>query len=106
MADYIITNGLIVNGKNEPPFPGNVVIEDGMIREITKPGELPEGFPREKILDAKGGYVTPGFIDIHRHGDWEALKCGDDELLNRQGITSVVNGNCGLSVAPAGKEHS
>ena len=106
MADYIITNGQIVNGKNEPPFPGNVVIEDGKIREITKPGELPEDFPREKILDAKGGYVTPGFIDIHRHGDWEALKCGDDELLNRQGITSVVNGNCGLSVAPAGKEHS
>lgn len=106
MTDYIITNGQIVNGKNEPPFPGNVVIEDGMIREITKPGELPEDFPREKILDAKGGYVTPGFIDIHRHGDWEALKCGDDELLNRQGITSVVNGNCGLSVAPAGKEHS
>ena len=54
MADYIITNGQIVNGKNEPSFPGNVVIEDGMIREITKPGELPEDFPREKILDAGG----------------------------------------------------
>lgn len=103
MADYIIANGWIVNGKNEVPFPGNVMIEKGRIKEITKPSCLPEDFPAEKILDAAGGYVTPGFIDIHRHGDWEALKSGDDELLNRQGITSVVNGNCGLSVAPAGK---
>lgn len=106
MADYVITNGIIVNGRNEPPFSGNIVIEKGIIREITKPDVLPENFPEERILDAKGGYVTPGFIDIHRHGDWQALKCGDDELLNRQGITSVVNGNCGLSVAPTGQVHS
>ena len=49
--------------------------------------------------------MTPGFIDIHRHGDWQALENGDDELLNRQGLTTVVNGNCGLSVAPVGTEH-
>ena len=106
MADYIITNGLIVNGKNEPPFPGNIVIENGAIGEITKPEAIPKNFPPEQILDAKGGYVTPGFIDIHRHGDWKALCGGDDELLNRQGITSVVNGNCGLSVAPVGKKYA
>ena len=106
MTDYMIINGIIVNGKNEPPFPGNIMIENGTIREITEPGKIPPNYPKEKLLDAKGGYVTPGFIDIHRHGDWEALKCGDDELLNRQGITSVVNGNCGLSVAPVGKGHS
>lgn len=106
MADYIITNGIIVNGKNESPFPGNLVVENGRIREITKADVIPENFPKERILDAKGGYVTPGFIDIHRHGDWKALCGGDDELLNRQGITSVVNGNCGLSVAPVGKKHA
>ena len=106
MTDYIITNGIIVNGKNEPPFPGNLIMENGKIREIMKADVIPENFPKERILDAKGGYVTPGFIDIHRHGDWKALCGGDDELLNRQGITSVVNGNCGLSVAPVGKKHA
>ena len=57
------------------------------------------------VIDAKGGYITPGFVDIHRHGDWKALTCGDDELLNRQGITTVINGNCGLSAAPQAGEH-
>lgn len=105
MADYIICNGKIVNGKNEAPFEGNIIIEGSRIKEITKTTELPSDFPTERILDAKGGYVTPGFIDIHRHGDWQALENGDDELLNRQGLTTVVNGNCGLSVAPVGTEH-
>lgn len=99
MADYIICNGKIVNGKNEAPFEGNIIIEGSRIKEITKTTEFPSDFPTERILDAKGGYVTPGFIDIHRHGDWQALENGDDELLNRQGLTTVVNGNCGLSVA-------
>ena len=40
MTDYIIINGLIVNGKNEPPFPGNIVIENGAIGEITKPKQF------------------------------------------------------------------
>ena len=105
MADYIICNGKIVNGKNEAPFEGNIIIEGSRIKEITKTTEFPSDFPKERILDAKGGYVTPGFIDIHRHGDWQALENGDDELLNRQGLTTVVNGNCGLSVAPVGTEH-
>lgn len=105
MADYIICNGKIVNGKNEAPFEGNIIIEGSRIKEITKTTEFPSDFPMERILDAKGGYVTPGFIDIHRHGDWQALENGDDELLNRQGLTTVVNGNCGLSVAPVGTEH-
>ncbi len=62
--------------------------------------EVPSDFSGKCVLDAAGGYVTPGFIDIHRHGDWQAFGNGDDELLNRQGLTTVVNGNCGLSVAP------
>ena len=60
----------------------------------------------EKILDVQDAYVTSGFIDIHRHGDWQALHHGDDELLNRQGLITVANGNCGLSVAPAGKKYT
>ncbi len=103
MPDYIIKNGWIVDGKSKPPYQGEVAVSKGKIQEISSHITLPSDFPKEQILDAKGGYITPGFIDIHRHGDWEALKNGDDELLNRQGITTVINGNCGLSIAPAGK---
>ena len=105
MYDYVITNGWIVNGKNEKPFYGTLAVKNGKIAEISADGSLQEGCPGERITDAGGGFVAPGFLDIHRHGDWEALRGGDDELLLRQGITTVVNGNCGLSVAPSGDTH-
>lgn len=108
-GSLVIRNGLIINGKREAPFPGTVFAEDGKITRIVKGvscgQKIPEG---TKVIDACGAYVTPGFIDIHRHGDWRALRGrdgGDDELLNRQGITTVVNGNCGLSVMPASGKH-
>lgn len=101
--DYIIKDGWIVNGKKEKPFQGDLVIENGKIAEVGAHVEIPADFPKERVLNAAGGYITPGFIDIHRHGDWQAFGNGDDELLNRQGLTTVVNGNCGLSVAPAGE---
>ena len=103
--DYIIKNGWIVNGKNEKPFYGDLAVKNGKIEEVGEHIEIPSDFPEQCVLDAAGGYVTPGFIDIHRHGDWQAFGNGDDELLNRQGLATVVNGNCGLSVAPAGEKY-
>ena len=102
--DYIIKDCWIVNGKKEKPFHGDLVIENGKIAEVGAHVEIPADFPKERVLNAAGGYIPPGFIDIHRHGDWQAFGNGDDELLNRQGLTTVVNGNCGLSVAPAGEK--
>ena len=102
--DYIIKDGWIVNGKKEKPFHGDLVIENGKIAEVGTHVEIPADFPKERVLNAAGGYITPGFLVIHRHGDWQAFGNGDDELLNRQGLTTVVNGNCGLSVAPAGEK--
>ena len=102
--DYIIKNGWIVNGKNEKPFYGDLAVKKGKIEEVGEHIEVPSDFSGKCVLDAAGGYVTPGFIDIHRHGDWQAFGNGDDELLNRQGLTTVVNGNCGLSVAPVGEK--
>ena len=102
--DYIIKNGWIVNGKNEKPFYGDLAVKNGKIEEVGEHIEVPSDFSGKCVLDAAGGYVTPGFIDIHRYGDWQAFGNGDDELLNRQGLTTVVNGNCGLSVAPVGEK--
>ena len=71
--DYIIKDGWIVNGKKEKPFHGDLVIENGKIAEVGTHVEIPADFPKERVLNAAGGYITPGFLDIHRHGDWQAF---------------------------------
>ena len=106
---YLIRNGMIVDGTGRAPFAGSVLTRDSKIEAIF-PGRDNEQAGQAAsqdvvVLDAGGGYITPGFVDIHRHGDWQALERGDDELLNRQGITTVINGNCGLSAAPQGGSH-
>ena len=106
---YLIRNGMIVDGTGRAPFAGSVLTRDSKIEAIF-PGRDNEQARQAAlqdvvVLDAGGGYITPGFVDIHRHGDWQALERGDDELLNRQGITTVINGNCGLSAAPQGGPH-
>jgi N-acyl-D-aspartate/D-glutamate deacylase len=89
MFDIVITNGILIDPEALTRSKGNVGIANGKIAVITK----------EKIyglqeFDACGKIVCPGFIDIHGHIDWDDY-CG--ELSLRQGITTTVGGNCGLS---------
>ena len=62
-------------------------------------GTLPGAHAR-RIISADGKLVTPGFIDIHRHADLAAWRPGFGQPELRQGLTTIVNGNCGLSAAP------
>ena len=99
MFDYILKNGAVLDGTGAPAFPADIGLRDGRIAAI---GRLPnEG----TVLDLRGKTVAPGFIDIHRHGDAAAFRPGFGELELRQGLTTVINGNCGLSVAPVGAAH-
>ena len=99
-------NGLIVNGKNEPAFIGNVIIEDEKIIKITKD---PVNDFQGTIIDCTNQVISPGFFDAHSHNDWSVFK--DDRVdfaipLVGQGITTVVTGNCGFSATgydPKGK---
>lgn len=59
MYDILIKNGLIIDGSGTPPYQGNLAIKDGLIK-LTK--EEPEA---GRVIDARGRYVTPGFIDTH-----------------------------------------
>ena len=65
MLDLIIKNGMIVDGSGAKAFPGEVAVKDGKIVAVKDHIDEPAG----EIIDAKGHYVTPGFVDMHRHAD-------------------------------------
>lgn len=96
MYDYILKNGALVIGDGSAPVTGDLAIEKGRIRELGSNINK----PAKTVLDVSGQYVTPGFIDIHRHADARLFLDGFGELELRQGLTTIVNGNCGLSIIP------
>lgn len=98
-APILIKNGQIVDGSGAKPFFGDILLKNGKIHSIAD--HIPSsGESDETVLDAAGAYVTPGFIDIHRHSDAFVFKEGYGEIQLRQGITTTINGNCGLSIVP------
>lgn len=96
MYDYLISNAKIVDGTGKAPFDGDVAIQNGQIAAV---GDL-AGQPAEKLVCAAGRYLTPGFLDVHRHGEAAAFRPDFGKAELAQGLTLVVNGNCGLSMAP------
>jgi len=98
MFDVIIRGGKIINGSGEPAFKGDIGIRRG---EIASVGNL-KIEKAHKEINAKGKYVTPGFIDINNHSDsyWTIFKYPNQTSLVTQGITTIVGGNCGSSLAP------
>ena len=101
MDDLLVRGGLVVDGTGAAARAADVRVRDGRIAEIG-PGLRPDG---EQVLDASGAYVTPGFIDIHTHFDptvfWDPL-C---DPMPQHGVTTVLVGNCSLSLAPVRPEH-
>ncbi len=93
--DLIIQGGLVYDGTGDPPRVADVGIDGDRIVEI---GNL-DGVAAERIA-AGGAVVTPGFIDIHSHSDLTLLANPGFESTIRQGVTTEVVGNCGLSLAP------
>lgn len=94
-ADLVFRNALIVDGSGSPGFVGDVAVGAG---EILAVGSY-EGKGAEEI-DATGRALAPGFIDIHTHFDaqlcWDSLATPSIE----HGVTTIVTGNCSLSLAP------
>lgn len=99
--DVVIRGGMVLDGSGAEAFRADVGISDG---RITAVGDL-SAAQAGKTVDAAGKYVCPGFVDIHRHADAAVFRPGFGELELRQGLTTIVNGNCGLSAAPIAEEN-
>lgn len=97
MYDLLIKNGLVLDGLGHEAVPRDVAVKDGRIQEIAESIRKPAA----EIIDAEGRYVTPGFIDIHRHADANVFAQDFGVVELAQGLTTIVNGNCGLSAVPA-----
>jgi N-acyl-D-aspartate/D-glutamate deacylase len=99
--DLLIKNGRIVDGSGGPSYRGDVAVKDGKIVEI---GKL--SGPATRTIDAGGRVVAPGFIDNHCHYDaqvtWDPLCSYSCD----HGATSVIFGNCSLSLAPVRKDRA
>jgi len=95
--DLLIRNGTLVDGSGAPRYAGDVAVAQGRIVQL---GRV-EPAPADLEIDAAGKVVAPGFIDAHTHDDRLLLSAPDMAPKVSQGVTTVVAGNCGVSLAPA-----
>lgn len=95
-ADLIIRNARLIDGTGGPAFSGDLAVADDRILAL---GDL-SGLHANAELDAAGQVLAPGFIDVHTHDDRALL--ANPIMANKisQGVTTVVAGNCGVSLAP------
>jgi N-acyl-D-amino-acid deacylase len=93
----IIRNGTLIDGTRAPRRRGDVATSGGKIARIGDLGDV----KADVEVDAAGKIVAPGFIDAHTHDDRLMLSSPDMAPKVSQGVTTVVAGNCGISLAPA-----
>ncbi len=98
--NLIIRNGLVLDGLGQPGIKADLGITGNKISVI---GDL-SAASADRIIDASGYVVSPGFIDIHTHTDVELLANPHGESKIRQGITTEIGGNCGFSPFPLTEE--
>ncbi|MFO0523426.1 MAG: N-acyl-D-amino-acid deacylase family protein [bacterium] len=91
----VISNATILDGSGAPRFAGDVAIDGDRVTRIAAPGTLRGG----ASIDATGLALAPGFIDVHTHDDRMLVDGGGMAPKVSQGVTTVIAGNCGISLA-------
>jgi N-acyl-D-amino-acid deacylase len=97
----LIRSGRVIDGTGAASIDADVLIEGDTIASI-RPGLSADD---ADVIDADGLVVAPGFIDVHSHSDFTILAFPSADSAVLQGVTSVVNGNCGGGIAPALRKH-
>jgi N-acyl-D-amino-acid deacylase len=93
-ADLVISGGTVIDGTGSPGVEADVAVTDGRISAIGS------GLSGRRVLPAAGQVVSPGFIDIHTHYDAQVFWDPALTPSSFHGVTTVVAGNCGFSIAP------
>jgi N-acyl-D-amino-acid deacylase len=99
--NLVLANGKILDGCGNPWFLGDLAVRQGRIVEVA-PADTLRG---QKIVDLEARFVAPGFVDVHTHSDLSILVNRRAESAVRQGVTTHVIGNCGMSPAPVDETH-
>lgn len=103
MFDIIIKNATIYDGTGADSYRGDIGISGETITDVVSHEVNSAGLSRAEapiVIDAAGKIVTPGFVDVHSHSDFNIFANPEGESKLRQGITSEVVGNCGFSAFP------
>jgi N-acyl-D-amino-acid deacylase len=95
--NILIKGGTVVDGTKSPPFKADVRISGGKIARVAPTLERQGS---ERVVNAEGCYVTPGFIETHNHYDAPMWWMPNMFPLPGYGVTTTVNGNCGFGAAP------
>jgi len=100
--DILIRNGRIIDGSGQPSYPADVAVRNGKIVRIARDGSLATATAKQTI-DAAGKVVAPGFIDTHMHVEGSLPGRPTAGNLVRDGVTTVITGNCGSSARNLGQ---
>ena len=100
-ADLLIKGARISDGTGLPAFTGDVEVRDG---RITRVGRLPDASASRRSSTPTASIVTPGFVDMHTHYDAQLHFEPSASPSSWHGVTTVLTGNCGFTLAPAKPE--
>ena len=100
MYDYVIKRGRIIDGTGNDAYVADLGIRDGKIVFI---GDMKGNYDSSNVIDAEGKVVSPGFINMHSHGDQTLFLFPRGESTVKQGITTNYCGNCGATPGPMDK---